>query len=88
MGYVNKVRNKWDNIWNFCTKTEVLNLKMDSYIHKKKAVNRIAKEIVKSVKDKRNIYPRHQNVIILMKKYTMKIRINLYYLRWERGMEI
>jgi hypothetical protein len=60
MKYVEIVRKNWDRIWKFCTKTSVLELSMDSYTHKKKAVNRIAKEICTKIKDKNSIYPRQK----------------------------
>jgi len=60
MKYVEIVRKNWQRIWKHCTNTELLSLSMNSYTYKEKAVNRIAKEICKKVKDERNIYPRQQ----------------------------
>ena len=60
MKHVEIVRKNWDKIWKFCTNENLLELSMDSYIYKQKAVNRIAKEMCAKIKDKNSIYPRQQ----------------------------
>ena len=59
MKYVKIVRKNWDRIWDFCTSPKIISLKFDSYVNKDKAISRIAKEIIMSVKDESKVYPRH-----------------------------
>lgn len=60
MKYVEIVRKKWKEIWNFCCRTEITSLKFNSFVYKNHAISRIAKEIIEELTDENNVYPRHK----------------------------
>lgn len=60
MKYVNIVMKNWNIIWEFNTRKPILALQFDTYIHKNKAITRIAKEIIQNIRDRRNVYNKYR----------------------------
>lgn len=52
--YVNLIITNWDKIWSYCTNDKITKIHYDTYIHKQKAIERIAKETVNKLKIKSN----------------------------------
>ena len=60
MKYVKIVRNRWDEIWKYCTSEQIFRIDFNSYVYKDMAISRIAQEIIEEIKNKENIHKKYE----------------------------
>lgn len=57
--YMQEIRDNWDAIWEYHTKDKIFAINFDSYVNKDKAISRVAREIIRDIKDKSTVPKRY-----------------------------
>ena len=70
--FIKKYRSNRDKIWRFYSRPKILRLEFDTYIHKKKTINKIVRRIVPK-KNKHRKYKNYKNKNIDNAKYKENI---------------